>query len=113
MIIINEGRIVAEDSLDNLAGGGGRGGSVTVRVENLTPELKSSLAALKGVSSVRRGGPAAADGAIELLVLAEREADIRRAVAETVVGSGAGLLELRPNRLSLEEIFMQIITRNA
>lgn len=62
---------------------------------------------------MRRGGPAAADGAIELLVLAEREADIRRAVAETVVGSGAGLLELRPNRLSLEEIFMQIITRNA
>jgi len=113
VIIINEGRIVAEDSLDNLTGGSGRGGSVTVRVENLTPELKSSLAALKGVSSVRRGGPAAADGAIELLVLAEREADIRRAVAETVVGSGAGLLELRPNRLSLEEIFMQIITTNA
>ena len=113
VIIINEGRIVAEDSLDNLTGGSGRGGSVTVRVENLTPELESSLAALNGVSAVRRGGPAAADGAIELLVLAEREADIRRAVAETVVGSGAGLLELRPNRLSLEEIFMQIITRNA
>jgi ABC-2 type transport system ATP-binding protein len=113
VIIINEGRIVAEDSLDNLTGGSGRGGSVTVRVENLTPELESRLAALKGVSSVRCAGAAAADGATELLVLAEREADIRRAVAETVVGSGAGLLELRPNRLSLEEIFMQIITRNA
>ncbi|MCE5271030.1 ABC transporter ATP-binding protein [bacterium] len=113
VIIINEGRIVAEDSLENLTGGSGRGGSVTVRVESCTPELERRLAALKGVASVRLTGPAAPQGETELMVLAEREADIRRAVAEAVAGAGAGLLELRPNRLSLEEIFMQIITRNA
>ena len=48
----------------------------------------------------------------ELIVAAEKDRDIRRAVAETVVGSGCGLLELRPIRLSLEEIFMQTITKN-
>ncbi len=113
VIIINEGRIVAEDSLENLTGGSGRGGSVTVRVESYTPALEKRLAELKGVASVRLTGPAAPQGETELMVLAEREADIRRAVAEAVSGAGAGLLELRPNRLSLEEIFMQIITRNA
>ena len=33
--------------------------------------------------------------------------DVRRELASTVVGRGWGLLELRPMRMSLEEIFLQ------
>jgi ABC-2 type transport system ATP-binding protein len=43
-------------------------------------------------------------------VEAERDHDVRRAVAQTVVGKGWGLLELRPKRVSLEEIFLQLTT---
>ena len=39
--------------------------------------------------------------------------DIRRALAHTVVTNGWGLLELRPMRMSLEEIFLQLTTEEA
>jgi ABC-2 type transport system ATP-binding protein len=113
VIIINDGQIVAEDSLDHLTKSTGKGGSVTVRVQGEASGLTQRLSALKGVVSVREAGQTDEPGVYELIVAADRDSDIRRAVAESVVGSGCGLLELRPNRLSLEEIFMQIITKNA
>ena len=36
--------------------------------------------------------------------------DVRRELARAVVGSGWGLLELRPMRMSLEEIFLSLTT---
>jgi ABC-2 type transport system ATP-binding protein len=36
--------------------------------------------------------------------------DVRRELAAAVVGRGWGLLELRPMRLSLEEIFLHVTT---
>ena len=44
------------------------------------------------------------------LLEAEPQQDIRRDVARTVVERGWGLLELRPTRMSLEEIFLQLTT---
>ena len=43
----------------------------------------------------------------------ESNRDIRRDVARTVVNNGWGLLELRPMRMSLEEIFLQLTTEEA
>jgi len=111
VIIIHEGRIVAEDSLDNLTGAGGKGAAIMVRVEGETKELSARLARAPGVVSVREAGSRTGEQATDLIVAAESDSDIRRLVAETVVNSGCGLLELRPIRLSLEEIFMQIITK--
>ena len=42
-----------------------------------------------------------------------RGTDIRRDIARAVVNSGWGLLELRPMRMSLEEIFLQVTTEEA
>jgi ABC-2 type transport system ATP-binding protein len=35
---------------------------------------------------------------------------VRRELAKTVVNKGWGLLELRPMRMSLEEVFLQVTT---
>jgi hypothetical protein len=43
-------------------------------------------------------------------VVSEQGHDIRRELARTVVSSGWGLLELRPMRLSLEDIFISLTT---
>ena len=111
VIFINEGRIVAEDSLDNLTHAGGKGATVMVRVEGDIKDLTEKLSRAPGVVSVREAGRQTDEAAIELIVAAESDRDIRRVVAETVVGAGCGLLELKPIRMSLEEIFMQIITK--
>ena len=39
--------------------------------------------------------------------------DVRRELAAAIVSSGWGLLELRPMRMSLEEIFLHLTTEDA
>ena len=46
-------------------------------------------------------------------VESEQGRDIRRELASAVVGSGWGLLELRPMRMSLEDIFLSLTTEDA
>jgi ABC-2 type transport system ATP-binding protein len=43
-------------------------------------------------------------------VESEQGHDVRRGLAHTVVTNGWGLLELRPLRMSLEEIFLSLTT---
>jgi ABC-2 type transport system ATP-binding protein len=43
-------------------------------------------------------------------VESERGRDVRRELARTIVTKGWGLLELRPMRMSLEEIFLHLTT---
>ena len=42
-----------------------------------------------------------------------RGRDIRRELAREIVTRGWGLLELRPMRMSLEEVFLQVTTEEA
>ena len=50
------------------------------------------------------------DGLVGYEVESEKGHDVRRDLARAVVSSGWGLLELRPVRLSLEEIFLSLTT---
>jgi ABC-2 type transport system ATP-binding protein len=50
------------------------------------------------------------DAAIGYEVESERGRDVRRELARAVVSNGWGLLELRPMRMSLEDIFLSLTT---
>jgi len=50
------------------------------------------------------------DGQVGYEIESEQGRDIRRDLARAVITSGWGLLELRPMRLSLEEIFLSLTT---
>jgi ABC-2 type transport system ATP-binding protein len=41
-----------------------------------------------------------------------RGTDVRRELSRTIVNRGWGLLELRPMRMSLEEIFLHLTTED-
>ena len=66
------------------------------------------LTAVPGVLRVAPADMRAGSGAFE--VSAEQGRDIRREVAREIVTRGWGLLELRPMRVSLEEVFLQVTT---
>jgi ABC-2 type transport system ATP-binding protein len=57
-------------------------------------------------SSKRTG----ATGSVGFEVESEQGHDIRRDLARTIVMGGWGLMELRPMRMSLEEIFLSLTT---
>jgi len=61
-----------------------------------------------GVSRVVPADQRPGSGAFE--VESERGRDVRRELSRAIVSRGWGLLELRPMRLSLEEVFLQVTT---
>ena len=70
--------------------------------------ILSRVAGVTGVTEAERHG-----SAIGFEVASEQGRDIRRELAQAVVGSGCGLLEMRPMRVSLEEIFLSLTTEES
>jgi ABC-2 type transport system ATP-binding protein len=116
IVIISNGRVVAEDTPENLDRRlkGAESIAVTVRGprEAVTRALKSvpRVLSVQVDSSVDGNGRAPTKGSGQYTVQSEVGADIREALATAVVNGGFGLMELRPAHLSLEEIFLQLTT---
>ena len=105
VVIINKGRVVAVDTPENLTARLTGAETMFIQIDALGAEAGPALAAIPGVTRV-----VAADSGGGFEVESEHGADVRRELAKTVVGRGWGLLELRPMRMSLEEIFLQVTT---
>ena len=71
-------------------------------------DAREALSAVPGVTGVTVSDTRGAATGFEVATAADR--DVRRELASTVVGRGWGLLELRPMRMSLEEIFLSLTT---
>jgi len=108
VVIINKGRVVAVDTPENLTARLKGVETMYVQVDAGGEDAAPTLAAVPGVTRVLPADGRAAPGAFE--VESSRGTDVRRELARTVVGRGWGLLELRPMRMSLEEIFLQVTT---
>jgi ABC-2 type transport system ATP-binding protein len=108
VVIINKGRVVAVDTPANLTSRLQGAGSLYIEVDSMGAEAKDTLSSVSGVTGVtvseRHGS------AIGYEVATAPDRDVRRELAATVVGRGWGLLELRPTRMSLEEIFLSLTT---
>ncbi|NLG70524.1 MAG: ABC transporter ATP-binding protein [Chloroflexi bacterium] len=102
VLIINRGRIAAEDSPERLQSALLGAQRFYVRVAG-SPEGLPDL--LRGVPGVTGVGPGE-DGGFEFEAAPGVEA--RPEVARRITAQGYELLELRPLRLSLEEIFLQL-----
>ena len=101
IIIINRGRIVAEDSLAGLSARMQGSGRVSLKVRQKSPAL---LAALKGV----RGVNALTDNGDTIQIETNGAAEVSEALAATVVSQGAGLIEIKAETFNLEDVFLQL-----
>jgi ABC-2 type transport system ATP-binding protein len=107
VVIINKGRVVAEDTPANLTRR--LRGSETIFIQVDPARAADVSAALSAVPGVVRVAPSAnTPGAFE--IDSESGRDVRRELARAVVLGGHDLVELRPLRVSLEEIFLSLIT---
>jgi ABC-2 type transport system ATP-binding protein len=107
VIIISGGQIVAEDTPDRLSSQLAGGGRVHLLVEGDGDGLLAELQKVPGLAEVR----AVTDGHFEIETTPGPDA--RPQIAATVVAGGWKLLELRRDRLSLEEIFIQLTREEA
>lgn len=112
VVIIDRGAVVAEDTTAGLAQRIEGASRTFVRVDGPAEAVVGALEALPGVERVEpavdaTAGMGASDGGF-IVVSANGDA-VRRAMAVLIVGRGWGLLEVRPLRASLEELFVQLL----
>jgi ABC-2 type transport system ATP-binding protein len=106
VLIINKGRIVAEDTPENLQARLVGSERSVLRIKGDAEELAPKIAKIKGIQEVKTRS----DGALEFQFAPG--VDVRPEVAKLVVNSGHDLLELSPVGLSLEEIFLELTRDN-
>ena len=111
VVIINKGKVVAVDSPENLTSRLSGSEVLYVQVDALGGDAQASLSQIAGVTRVVRADER--QGAVGYEVESEKGHDVRRDLARTIVGNGWGLLELRPTRVSLEDVFLSLTTEDA
>jgi len=111
VVIINKGRVVAEDTPDNLTRRLKGAGTIRVEARGDAASVLEVVAAVPGVLAAHpRGGH---DGAVIVDVEAEAGRDVRAELAWAVVTKGHALLGLQQMGMSLEEIFLHLTTTDA
>ena len=109
VVIINKGKVVAVDTPDNLTHQ--LKGAATLYVQVAADSRGDAQAAIADVHGVRKVVLTDQHEAfLGYEIEAEPNRDVRRDVARAMVDGGWGLLELRPTRISLEEVFLQLTT---
>ncbi|HEX6512615.1 MAG TPA: ABC transporter ATP-binding protein [Chloroflexota bacterium] len=108
VVIINNGQVAAEDTPENLTRR--LQGRDRVLIEARAPR-QDLIATLRAVPGVTHVSAEESDGHVRAEVEGTGKQDVRAQLAAAVVGKGWNLLELRASSMSLEEIFLQLTTR--
>jgi len=109
VLIINQGRIVADDSPENL-------GKRILGGSHIHLRLDASEAAVRGalgkVSSVKKleFRESQENGTVEAIAEAEKDTDIRRDLFRAFAAANIPILMMRSLDLSLEDIFLNLTT---
>ncbi len=112
VIILNHGRVLAVDTPANLNRRLRPLSQIHVELRGSGARAAEILLGLDGVRDVRAiegRDPDVAALAIEV----DKERDVRGTVAAGLTGAGFELLELRPVNLSLEDIFLNLVTERS
>ncbi|GHV70898.1 ABC transporter ATP-binding protein [Spirochaetia bacterium] len=110
VLIINQGKIVADDTAANLAKRLLGGNQILVRLEGSRedPQLEASLRKAPFIQNLEfRDSPE--EGTVDVVVAAD--ADIRRDLFRFLASSGMPALMMRSMDMSLEEIFLNLTTQ--
>jgi ABC-2 type transport system ATP-binding protein len=104
VIIINEGKIVAEDSIKNLSSMIGGAKRIRLEVSGPSKQVTQRLRQIGGVLQVRYDGS-------HYIVECSAGQDPRGKIMEAIVQSGWTLLSMESVEMSLEEIFLKLTTK--
>jgi ABC-2 type transport system ATP-binding protein len=107
VLIIDDGRLVADGSPEQLRAGLSGGGELRVELDGPEGEARAALERIPGAGAVR------SEGAGRFRLALEGRADLRRAVFELAVARGWALLELTQTTPSLEDVFLRLTTRDS
>ncbi|MBR6046377.1 MAG: ATP-binding cassette domain-containing protein [Ruminococcus sp.] len=107
IVVINEGRIVADDTEDNLSRKLSSDHRLTVRIEGEQSEVLRMIESIRDVEKTDIGARHDED-VIEYRIEAKEGSDIRRELFKKCAESGFIILEMKSSELTLEDIFLRL-----
>lgn len=104
IIVISKGQIVAEDTLESLTTRMKKGLIFSMIVKDPSRDGIDLIRKIPGVSAV------SSDGSKLVIEVKPGSEELRDKIVETAVGRKMGVLEFSAEKVSLEEIFLQLTT---
>jgi len=109
VVIINKGQIAAIDTPENLSKNAGTASKLLVTVAGPKASVVNTIKEIYGVKYVEPGTDKEKD-VISYVVESDKEIDIRKPLFFALAKVGYPIVELRSLDLSLEDIFLEIVT---
>ena len=107
IVVINHGKIVANDTEENILTAFEGEKKLFLTVEGAGRDaIRSALERLPGVKSVSFSRER--KGSLDVEITAQKDSDIRKDVFDTAAKNGWTILEMRSSKLTLEEIFIRL-----
>ena len=103
VVIISKGRIVAEDTPEQLSARLRQSEKISITLKTVTTDCERKLRAIPGILNIFPGQTPA-----NLLIEGALGHDVRDEIARVVVSNQWGLLELRTISMTLEDVFLQL-----
>jgi len=110
IIIIHQGRIIAEDTQENLAARLQTASRFFVKIEGPHEEVRKGLEKIPGVVQVEEEEGVSANISV-YRISAGKDVDVARELSTVVFNNRWSLLEMRQLEMNLEEIFLNLITQ--
>ncbi|MBO5357031.1 MAG: ATP-binding cassette domain-containing protein [Clostridia bacterium] len=111
ILIINEGRIIADEKTSNLASALGQAIKIKVKVSGPQKEVAGLLRGLPGVTKVQEVGVKEGD-AFSFYVEASNGIDIRKPMFKALAAKGWPIMGLENTDGELEEVFVRLIDKD-
>ncbi len=111
ILIINEGRIIADEKTSNLASALGQAIKIKVKVSGPQKEVAGLLRGLPGVTKVQEVGVKEGD-AFSFYIEASNGIDIRKPMFKALAAKGWPIMGLENTDGELEEVFVRLIDKD-
>ncbi len=108
VIIINEGKLVAVDTPDNLTSGSLS--RMFLRINGNVIEIEKALSVLGGVNGIEREQAGSKDSC-GFIVTFDDEKRARKNIHSMIEENMWELIEMRPMEMSLEDVFIKLVTK--
>ncbi|MCM0605140.1 MAG: ATP-binding cassette domain-containing protein [Xanthomonadaceae bacterium] len=104
IIVISKGKIVAQDTLDQISARLRKGLIYNMTIKNPSSDAAQSIQSISGVKSASLAGNKL------IIELTQSGMDSRDQIVAAAVGKGLGVLEFSSEKVNLEDIFLQLTT---
>ena len=109
VIIINEGKIIAQEDVKNLTNVSQKGTQIYVEVEAPKSQFISEIKKLKAVENIEEKEKIS-EGIYSYNLTVSEQKDIKD-IVNKIVKNDWGLLELRRQQVTLEDVFLKLVTK--